>query len=95
MSKHYAILTDDNCYYSAYKKSFKAVCKFMGLPADSVILENMIFTKSKKDNAMYEVSVKYSRGSAKVTIPEGIELIHVSPVEGITELIPSFRSRVS
>lgn len=94
LSKHYAVLTDDNCYYSSYKKSFKAICKFVGLPADSVILENVLFTKSKKDDAMYEISVKYSRGSAKVQIPEGIELIHASPVEGIKELIPSFRSKV-
>src|SRR5699024_1436277 len=32
--------------------------------------------------------------SAKVTIPEGVRLIHVSPIDDIKELVPSFRSKV-
>lgn len=94
LMKHYANLTDDKVYYSKYKTSFKAIAKFMGLPADKIIIENLVFTKDPKDKDQEIVSLKYSKGSAKVTIPEGIRLIHVSPVDDIKELVPSFRSKV-
>ena len=94
LEKHYANLTDENVYYSVYKRSFKAICKFMGIPDDKVIIENMVFTKDKQDKEQWEVAIKYSKGLAKVNIPDGIRLIHISPVEGIKELVPSFRSKV-
>lgn len=94
LQKHYANITDEKCPYSTYKKSFNFICKFMGLPADKVIIENIVFDKNKRDKEMYEMSIRYSKGLAKVKIPEGIELIHVSPVENITELVPTFRSKV-
>ena len=93
LEKHYAKLCDEKTSYSVYKRSFQAICKFMGLPSDRVIIENMIFVKDKQDKEQWELSLKYSKGLAKVTIPDGIRLIHVSPVEGIDELIPSFRSK--
>ena len=94
LEKHYAVLTDEKSYYSTYKRSFQAICKFMGIPYDQVIIENMIFKKDDKDKEQWEVCIKYSKGYAKVKIPDGVRLIHVSPVEGIKELIPSFRSKV-
>ena len=93
LEKHYAKLTDEKTSYSVYKRSFAAICKFMGIPSDKVIIENMIFTKDKKDKEQWELALKYSKGLAKVSIPDGIRLIHVSPIEGINELIPSFRSK--
>lgn len=93
LEKHYAVLTGDNTNYSSYKRSFKAICKFMGIPDHMVIIENMTFTKDKQDKEQWEVSIKYSKGLAKVIIPDGVRLTHVSPVEGIKELIPSFRSK--
>lgn len=94
LEKHYANLCDENCFYSTYKRSFKAICKFMGLPHDKVIIENMVFTKNKKDKEMWQLSLKYSKGFARIEIPEGVQLTHVSPVDNIKELIPSFRSKV-
>ena len=94
LEKHYANLTDDNVYYSTYKRSFNAICKFMGIPADIVIIENMVFDHDKVDKEQWKVSVKYSKGLVKVEIPEGVQLLHVSPVENITELVPAFRSKV-
>ena len=93
LEKHYAKLTDEKTSYSVYKRSFNAICKFMGIPNDKVIIENMVFTKDKKDKEQWEIALKYSKGLAKVSIPDGVRLIHVSPVEGIKELIPSFRSK--
>lgn len=94
LEKHYAIVCDEKTPYSIYKRSFNAICKFMGVPHHMVIIENMSFTKDKKDKEQWEVAIKYSKGLAKVKIPEGVRLIHVSPVQGIKELIPSFRSKV-
>lgn len=93
LEKHYEKLTNENTNYSVYKRSFNFICKFMGIPNNKVIIENMIFTKDKKDKEQWEIALKYSKGLAKVTIPDGIRLIHVSPVDGIKELIPSFRSK--
>lgn len=93
LEKHYAVLTDDNVTYSAYKKSFKFICNFIGIPYNVVIIENMVFNKNKDDKKQWELSLKYSKGLAKVLIPDGISLIHVSPVDGIKELIPSFKSK--
>lgn len=94
LEKHYANLTDDNVYYSVYKRSFNAICKFMGIPSNMVIIENMVFDLDKVDKEQWKVSVKYSKGLIKVQIPEGVQLLHVSPVENITALEPSFRSKV-
>ena len=94
LMKHYEVVCNEKTNYSTYKRSFKAICKFVGIPDDKVILENMTFSKDKKDKDQDIVAVKYSKGLVKVRIPEGVRLIHVSPVENIKELIPSFRSKV-
>ena len=94
LEKHYEKLTNEKTPYSIYKRSFNAICKFMGIPNDKVIIENMVFTMDKKDKDQWELALKYSKGLVKVSIPKGIRLIHISPVEGIKELIPSFRSKV-
>ena len=83
LKKHWDNLVDPNVYYSVYKRSFKAICKFMGLPHDEVILEWIRFTKDEVDKGQLKVSVRYSRGKVKVKIPKGVRLIHVSPVAGI------------
>lgn len=93
LEKHYKVLTDENTNYSTYKKSFSFICKFIGIPKDQVIIENMVFTKDKIDKEQWEIAIKYSKGLAKVKIPDNIKLIHISPVKGIEKLIPSFRSK--
>jgi len=94
LDKYYKSLTDEDVKYGEYTKAFKFICRFMGLPADKTILENLLFKRDTKDKEMKIVAVMYSKGAAKVKIPEGVRLVHVSPAEGITELIPSFRSKV-
>lgn len=94
LEKHYEILTDEDSTYSQYKKSFKFICNFMGIPYHMVIIENMEFTKDKDDKDQWEIALKYSKGLLKVNIPDGIKLVHVSPVKDIRSLIPSFRSKV-
>lgn len=94
LQKHYANLTDDNVKYSDYQRSFKFIAKFMGLQSDPIIIENLIFKKDNKAKNQDIVAMMYSRGKQKIIIPRGVSLIHVSPVDNIKELIPSFRSKV-
>jgi hypothetical protein len=94
ISRHYDVLKNPECSYNEYKRSFRAICQFMGLPYKIIILENIQFEKDKKDKEQEVVAVKYSKGLAKVNIPQNVHLIHVSPVENLTELTPTFRSKV-
>lgn len=93
LEHHYEILCNENTNYSSYKRSFQYICRFMGLPSTGIIIENIIFAKDKQDKDQWEIACKYSKGLIKVKIPDGINLIHVSPVSGIKELIPAFRSK--
>ena len=95
LQKHMDVVCAEKPFYSAYKRSFNAICKFVGLPNDSVILENVVFKKDDKDKDQDIIAVKYSKGKVKVTIPEGIQLIHTTPATGIKELIPSFKSKIA
>lgn len=91
---YYEKLKSDDISYSDYKRYFKSIANFMGLDANKIIIENIVFEKDKKDKDQDIIAVKYSKGQIKVTIPEGVRLIHISPVENLTELVPSFRSKV-
>lgn len=93
LEKHYAKICDEKTNYSTYKRSFQALCNFMGIPADRVIIEWIVFDKDKKDKEQWKMSIRYSKGLAKVKIPDGVRLIHVSPVENIDALVPTFRSK--
>lgn len=94
LHKYYNILCDENSTYGEYKRAFKFYANFMGLPAKEIIIENVIFETDKQDKGQKKVSIKYSRGIAKVKLPEDIHLIHVSPADNIQNLEPSFRSKV-
>lgn len=94
LEKHYANLTNDATSYSVYKRSFNAICKFMGIPTEQVVIEDMKFKKNRDDKEQWEIALGYSKGRIEVEIPEGCILLHVSPVADITELRPSFRSKL-
>lgn len=94
IDKYYHMLTDKDTTYTKYKQAFRFFCQFMGLPNNKVILENIVISKNKKDPDKTKLAVKYSKGLVKVYIPDDIRLVHVSPVDNINELIPSFRSKV-
>ncbi len=93
LEKYYNNLIDDDVTYSNYKKSFNFIAKFMGLPSKTIIIEDLQFRHDNKDKEQMVVALRYSKGQAKVTIPEGVSLIHVAPVDKKTELRPSFRSK--
>ena len=93
LEKYYKNLVDDNVTYSDYKKSFNFMAKFFGLPSKTIIIEDLQFHYDEKDKEQFVAALRYSKGQAKVQIPEGVSLIHIAPVDGITELKPSFRSK--
>lgn len=92
LQKHYDILCDEKTNYSTYKRSFGAIAKFLGLPTNTIILENIVFSKDKQDKEQDIIAVKYSKGVAKVTIPDGIHLIHTTMID-FDQMIPAFRSK--
>lgn len=73
--------------YSIYKKAYNWICNFFEIPTNEVVI-------TKLDVKSEEVMCNYSVSKAKkIIIPNGTRLIHVSPVQGIKELKPSFRSK--
>lgn len=96
LQKQYDVLKAEKVNYSTYKRSFAFICKFLGLPTDSIILENVVFKRDNVDKDQDIIAVKYSKGKIKVNIPEGIKLIHAHVASDgvkIDNLIPSFRSK--
>jgi hypothetical protein len=100
LHKNYDILcaegnTRDTGNYSAYKKAFKFMCNFFGLPTDGVVIEWFTFDNDKEDKHQKKLSIRYSRGLAKVRVPDGMLLYHASPAKGIDKLIPAFKSKTA
>ena len=93
LKKYYDMVSREDVSYGEYKKGFNFICKFMGLPNKGIMMEHVEFKDDPKDNGSRIVALCYSKGQAKVKIPEGISLIHVSPVDGIQSLNPSFRNK--
>ena len=92
LSNSYDVCKKENVSYKDYKKAFSKLASSVGLPNSDVILEFIEFKKDDSNNDT--ISVRYSKGKQQVIVPAGTLLLHVSPVKGITELKPSFRSRV-
>lgn len=87
LKEKYDIIANET-KYSAYKKAYNWICNFFEIPSNEVVINNI-------DTNSDEVKCEYSVSKAKkVIVPNGTKLLHVSPVEGITELKPSFRSKV-
>ena len=78
--------------YQDYKKAFDEFCKFCHIVPDGVIIKTYELTKNKSDDR-YTLEVDYSENTKKITLPEDMELYHVSKVDGIKELIPQFRGK--
>ena len=93
IKKHYDNLCAENINYSTYKRSFATICKFFGIPMNTVVIENMGFSKDKQDKNKDIVSLQYSKGLVKVTIPDGIKLIHSTTAE-FDAIRPVFRSKI-
>lgn len=94
IKKYYDMLTSEDVTYGQYKRAFAFICKFMGIPKDKVIIENLVIQHDKKDPDKNRVAVRYSKGLARVNIPDDTRLTHISPADNIQELNPTFRSKV-
>lgn len=93
LHKYYDILCDDNVSYGEYKKAYKFFCNFFGIPSKGTVIEWFTFDTDKQDKGQKKIAIRYSRGIAKVNIPEGMRLLHTSPAKNIKELIPTFKSK--
>lgn len=91
--KHsYDKVKQPNITYNEYKKHFAILAKSVNLPSVDIILENVIFKHDDKKKSDV-IAVRFSKGKQKVMIPNGTCLLHVSPVKGLREMKPSFRSK--
>lgn len=93
LKKYYDNLVKEDVSYADYKKSFNFICKFMGIDNKDVMIEHLEFRQDKKDKDSRVCALCYSKGRVKIKVPEGLSLIHVSPVDGIAALNPSFRNK--
>lgn len=93
VKKHYDNLCAENVNYSSYKRSFAIICRFFGVPMNAIVIENMEFAKDKQDKNQDIVTLQYSKGLVKITIPEGIKLIHSTTAE-FDAIKPVFRSKI-
>lgn len=98
LHKYYDIIceegnTDSGAKYTQYKKAFKYFCDYFGLPVDATIIEWFTFDYDKEDKQQKKLSIRYSRGIAKIRVPDDMILYHSSPAKGITQLIPSYKSK--
>ena len=91
--KYYDILKREDVSYAEYKKAFNFMCKFMGLGNKDLIIEHIEFENDSRDKEKRVIKLSYSRGRIEIEIPEGVSLIHISPIKGITALEPSFRNK--
>lgn len=79
--------------YGEYQRYYKFFCNLMGIPTKGTIIETLSFGKDKVDKDQDVVNIKYSKGLHVVNIPENMILYHSSPVKGLKELKPTFKSR--
>ena len=78
----------DNKTFLFYKKSYNDICKFFGITEKNIIIERL-------DIAEKSATIRYSESRPKkIIIPNDSMLLHASPVKGIKELEPTFRSKV-
>ena len=77
--------------YREYKKLFHIFCKKFHIPERGTIVCDHL--KEESPYGGYKLSVTYSNNRQKITIPEGYELYHVSPVGDLKQLIPQHRGK--
>lgn len=93
VKKYFDICNKSDVSWHDYRLGFVQLCKFFGLPNKGVILEWIEF--QDKGNEGRVVACRYSKGICKVNIPQNIKLTHFSPMNGLIELNPSFKSKTS
>lgn len=78
--------------YEEYKKAFSKFCAFCHIVPRGVIIRKYSLERGKREdrNTLY---VEYAYNLKKITLPEGTRLYHMSSVDGINELIPTFRGK--
>ena len=82
--------TADN--YADYKKAFEIICKYCHIAPNGTIITKCKIKSGKVENNN-SIEVEYSYNTKKIKLPDGMNLYHMSKVEGIKELIPQFRGK--
>lgn len=88
--KKYSVLCDSTIY-RVYKSAYDFFAKLFGFSNSDSVIEFIRFSKSEKGE--YIIHIRYGDKKKRITIPIGYNVVHKSPIDGIKELIPSFRSK--
>lgn len=78
--------------YNDYKEGFEALCKFCHIVPNCTIMTKIELHPGKTENSN-SILVKYTANTKKLKLPDNMKLYHMSKVEGITQLEPTFKAR--
>ena len=76
--------------FQSYKQAFNQICSKFGLDSGITTITNIDFEKGEKD--CNHVRIHGSKGSRKITIPNGTVLAHRSDNKDVAALSPGFKS---
>lgn len=91
IQKYLDIMNKEDVKWTEYRLAFVQICKFFGLNNRETVIEWLEF--QDKGNEGRVAACRYSKGLARVNIPPNIRLTHFSPVDKLTELQPTFKSK--
>lgn len=83
--------------FGPYKKAYNWFAQTFGFSKDNSIIEHIVLKpakeKDKDGNKIYKLYLRFCDGLKQITVPITNQLVHMSPVKGIKELTPTFRSK--
>jgi hypothetical protein len=91
IKKYFDNMHKDNIGWFEYSKNFKNLCKYCFIQEKNCVIDRYVIKKGLPNANI--VIIQYTNSSKKVRLPKGAKLYHRSPVNNITALKPSFKSK--
>ena len=85
--------------FGPYKRAYNWFAKTFGFSQDNSVIEHITLKEDKssepknKSQKIYKIYLRFCDGLKQITVPITNQLVHMSPVKGIRELTPTFRSK--
>lgn len=77
--------------FSGYKKAYKEFTKIIGIPSEHINIRYITWSNDGKDKWSCKLTYRYNEKHFK--LPEGYELYHMSPMDGLKYLYPTFKGK--
>jgi hypothetical protein len=78
--------------YISYKPNYEYICSEFGLNQKDTSIKYMKFDNNE-DKKDYSIEISYNSGRRKISLPNGVILVHTSTKPNIRELEPTFQSK--